>query len=122
MAAAGRAARCFDIPKMTRTKTIQQSESTETLKPKTDDERDGDTMSQFPMIGRIIEEELRAQERSVSWFGRQLNCDRRNIYDIFRRHNIDTLLLMRISRILGVDFFKIYSESYKTFKDRRPRV
>lgn len=62
-------------------------------------------------IGKIIEAELRAQERSVTWFARQLHCDRRNVYDIFDRVSIDTQLLMRISCILGRDFFKIVSDS-----------
>lgn len=42
---------------------------------------------------------------TVTWFARQLNCDRRNIYSIFARQSIDTELLMRISKILGYNFF-----------------
>lgn len=42
---------------------------------------------------------------TVTWFAAQLQCDRTNVYDIFRRQSIDTDLLMRISRILGHDFF-----------------
>lgn len=42
---------------------------------------------------------------TVTWFARQLNCDRRNIYNIFARKSIDTELLMRISRILNHNFF-----------------
>lgn len=57
-------------------------------------------------IGKQIEAELRRQERSVSWMARKLCCDRSNIYDIFKRPSIDTLLLLRISRILGHNFFK----------------
>ena len=33
-------------------------------------------------IGKIIEQELRQQERSVTWLSRKLHCDRRNVYDI----------------------------------------
>lgn len=62
-------------------------------------------------IGRIIETELRRQERTVTWLSRKIHCDRRNIYDIFHRDNIDTNLLMRISYALGVDFFKIFSDA-----------
>jgi len=61
-------------------------------------------------IGKIIEEELRCQGRSVTWLSRQIHCDRRNIYDIFQRDSIDTSLLMRISRVLGVDFFRYFSK------------
>lgn len=60
-------------------------------------------------IGKIIEQELRAQERSVTWLSRKLYCDRRNVYDIFNRQYIDTGLLLRISIALGKDFFTYYS-------------
>lgn len=62
-----------------------------------------------PRIGRLIEQELRRQERTVSWLSRKIHCDRRNIYFIFERDTIDTGLLLRISRVLGVDFFACYS-------------
>lgn len=64
-------------------------------------------------IGRIIEAELRRQERSVAWFSRKLHCDRRNVYDIFSREYIDTGLLYRICTILGKDFFALYSNRLK---------
>ncbi|MBR6251668.1 MAG: XRE family transcriptional regulator [Bacteroidales bacterium] len=56
-------------------------------------------------IGKLIREELKRQERSVAWFARHLNCERTNIYSIFKRDSIDTALLARISRILNHDFF-----------------
>lgn len=60
-------------------------------------------------IGAIIECELRRQERSVLWLSRKIHCDRRNIYDIFKRDSIDTELLLALCRALGVDFFHVYS-------------
>ena len=60
-------------------------------------------------IGAIIEAELRRQERTVLWLSRKIHCDRRNIYDIFKRDSIDTTLLLTLSRVLGVDFFHVYS-------------
>ena len=59
-------------------------------------------------IGSIIKTELEKQERTVSWFARKLNCDRSNIYKIFKRSTIDTELLLRISKILNFNFFKCY--------------
>lgn len=56
-------------------------------------------------IGKKIEEELRRQERTVTWFSRKLYCNRQNIYDIFKRESIDTTLLRRISDVLEHDFF-----------------
>ena len=59
-------------------------------------------------IGKLIENELRRQERSVSWFSRKLFCGRNNVYDIFQRQDIDTRLLARISLILHHNFFTYY--------------
>jgi len=61
-------------------------------------------------IGHLIEEELRQQERSVSWFARKLYCDRTNVYSIFKRRSIDTELLMRISKVLHRNLFQPYLE------------
>ena len=41
---------------------------------------------------------------TVSEFARRLNCHRQNVYDIFKRQNIDLSLLQRISRVLEHDF------------------
>lgn len=63
-------------------------------------------------IGSLIEKELRKQERSVTWFARKLNCNRQNVYDIFKRSNIDAELLLRISLILRFNFFSYYYKEY----------
>ena len=69
-------------------------------------------------IGKLIEEELRRQERSVTWFSRKIHCDRRNVYDIFRRSDIDTNLLYRISQVLNIDFFKAYSDALQLINNK----
>ncbi len=61
-------------------------------------------------IGQVIQEEIRKQERTVSWFAQQLFCDRSNVYKIFKKESIDSALLVRISIILKRDFFQLYSE------------
>ncbi len=66
-------------------------------------------------IGNLIKEELKRQERTISWFARKLYCDRSNVYDIFCRKSIDTDLLLRISRVLNHDFFRYYCLLYKEF-------
>lgn len=63
-------------------------------------------------IGKLIEEELHRQERSVTWFANKLYCDRTNVYKIFKKQSIDTELLLRISHILNKDFFRSYSEAF----------
>lgn len=65
-------------------------------------------MSQI-FIGKIIEEELRNQERSVVWLSRKLNCNRTNVYKIFNRTSIDTELLLKLSNILKRNFFESYT-------------
>ena len=59
-------------------------------------------------IGKLIEEELHRQERSITWFAKRLYCDRSNVYAIFKRQSIDTEQL-RISQVLHVNFFEYYS-------------
>lgn len=61
-------------------------------------------------IGKLIEEELRSQDRSVVWLAGQLSCNRTNIYKIFHRASIDTELLLKISNILKRNFFDNYTE------------
>lgn len=64
-------------------------------------------------IGKIIETELRQQERTVTWLSRKIHCDRRNVYDIFSRTSIDTDLLYKISIALNTDFFACFSTNLK---------
>jgi hypothetical protein len=63
-------------------------------------------------IGKMIQDEFEhlPKTQSVTWFSKQLCCDRRNIYDIFHRDNIDIELLLRISRVLNHDFFQDISQ------------
>lgn len=61
-------------------------------------------------VGNLVKEELRRQERTVAWFARRIATVRPNVYDIFRRENIDVQLLVRISIVLNHDFLKDISE------------
>ena len=64
-------------------------------------------------IGCLIKEELEKQERSITWFARKLSCDRSNVYRLFQKESIDTNLLVRISILLGKDFFSDLSDYVK---------
>ncbi len=64
-------------------------------------------------IGILIKEELEKQERSITWFARKLSCDRSNIYRLFQKESIDMNLLVRISILLGKDFFSDLSDYVK---------
>lgn len=63
-------------------------------------------------IGQKIKAVFDAMPKNctVSWFADELHCDRRNVYRIFQKENIDILLLARISKILKHDFFRDLSE------------
>ncbi|MBQ3636430.1 MAG: XRE family transcriptional regulator [Bacteroidales bacterium] len=65
-------------------------------------------------IGKVIKAEMERQGRSPSWFARVLNYERSNIYNIYERESIDTELLMKVSKALGVDFFDMYSKRLQT--------
>lgn len=56
------------------------------------------------------------QERTPTWLAKKINCERTNIYYIFRQPSINTELLMKISLVLNVDFFKFYSQKFEQNK------
>lgn len=56
-------------------------------------------------IGKMIQQVLKKQGRSITWFANELHCCRTNVYLIFNKQHIDTELLTRISKILGHNFF-----------------
>lgn len=63
-----------------------------------------------PHIGKLIRCELKRQGRTNVWLAQQLSCNPRTISKIFQKKFIDTFLLLRISKALQHDFFKIYSD------------
>lgn len=64
-------------------------------------------------IGKLIKIvfDKHPKDHTVTWLASKLHCNRRNIYDIFSRANIDVYLLARISKILEHDFFKDISDT-----------
>lgn len=67
-------------------------------------------------IGEIIKREMERQERSPSWLAHKINCQRSNIYYIFKQKSINTELLISISKALKHNFFSYYTDS-SIFKD-----
>lgn len=61
-------------------------------------------------IGKEIEAELRRQGRGATWLANQLHCDPTNVYNIFRREGVDTILLQRIGAVLKRNFFALYCQ------------
>ena len=62
-------------------------------------------------IGELIKEELKSQERSITWFARKLCIDRSNVYRLFQKNSVDTDLLTRISLVLNRDFFFFFTQA-----------
>lgn len=72
------------------------------------------------MVERVFRELERENPKcTVTWFAGQLNCDRRNVYDIFKRATIDTQLLIQISLILNHNFYDDIAEAVETERKRR---
>ena len=60
-------------------------------------------------IGQQIRKEVEERGKTSVWLARELGCHRTNVYKIYDKPTIDTGVLLRISRILHVDFFEYYS-------------
>lgn len=60
-------------------------------------------------IGKLIRHELQRQGRTVAWLTRKLNCSRSNVYKIFEKPTLDTAILLQISKLMEVDFFRYYT-------------
>lgn len=70
-------------------------------------------MAEKVNIGQTIREEMDRTGRTVTWLSRQLGTNRMACYRIFNSYSIDTQMLLRISVLLGRDFFTLYSEALK---------
>ena len=67
-------------------------------------------------IGEAIEDIVRKKRISITDFAKQINCVRKNVYDIFNRNNIDIELLARISEVLKHNFFADLADDYDLAK------
>lgn len=71
------------------------------------------------MVERVFREKSAGDPKmSVKAFADWLHCDRRNVYDIFRRSTIDTQLLTSISILLEHNFFDDVSKLIQAEIDR----
>lgn len=68
-------------------------------------------------IGELIENEVRRQQISIPKFAEMICCQRNNVYDIFKRNNMDILQLKQISKVLNRNFFKELAEDLELIND-----
>ncbi len=70
-------------------------------------------------IGELIKQKFEKRGCTVSWFAKELHCDRSNVYDIFKRESIDTKRLYKISEILEHNFFKTLADDFENSKEEQ---
>lgn len=61
-------------------------------------------------IGPKIEERAKELRIGPTELGRMIKTSKQNIYSIYARDSIDTLLLQKLSKALQFDFFSYYSK------------
>ena len=62
-------------------------------------------------IGKLIRAKMKEQGRTNVWLARQLPCSPNYIYKIYNSSTISTDQLVRISNLLGYNFFKEYIQN-----------
>lgn len=68
-------------------------------------------------IGNLIRDELRRSGHTNQWLADQLSVERSTVQRLFNKPSIDTLLLLRISKILNKDLFAYYSQAFLDVAD-----
>ena len=63
-------------------------------------------------IGHLIREQLKADDRSVSWLAREIHCTRNNLYKIFNKPSLDGDLILKISVAMNFNFFQYYTAEF----------
>ena len=63
-------------------------------------------------IGHLIREQLKADDRSVSWLAREIHCTRNHVYKIFNKPSLDSDLILRISNAMNFNFFQYYTAEF----------
>ncbi len=63
-------------------------------------------------IGQLIKQKMEEEGKTVSWLARELSYCRTNVYKIYDKKSIDTDLLLRISALLGYNFFSDYTDEF----------
>ena len=70
-------------------------------------------------IGQLIQEQLRKDQRSVSWLAREIHCTRNNVYKVFNKPSLDSNLILKISKAMKFNFFQYYTAEFiASVKDR----
>jgi hypothetical protein len=60
-------------------------------------------------IGQLIKQKVAEQEIKMDRICNFLNCTEENVRKMFEQENCDTFILLRWSKLLEYDFFRIYT-------------
>ncbi len=70
-------------------------------------------------MGRLIQQQLKADHRSVGWLSREIGYTRNHVYKIFKKPSLDSDLLLLISKAMNFNFFRFYTEEFvRQLKER----
>ncbi|MCT2409460.1 transposase [Chryseobacterium antibioticum] len=61
-------------------------------------------------IGQLIEKRVSEKEIEVTRIGKFLNCTESEITEMYKSKDLSTEILLRWSKLLEYDFFRIYSQ------------
>ena len=61
-------------------------------------------------IGKLIEQKVIEQKILISRICNFLNCEEEDVKEMYQKNSIDTYILLRWSKLLGYDFFRIYTQ------------
>lgn len=64
-------------------------------------------------IGQHIKEVMKRQGVTATQLAKDICCTRPHVHKIFRKENIDLVLLWRISHALNYDFFRDLSDDFR---------
>ncbi|MDR2836487.1 MAG: XRE family transcriptional regulator [Bacteroidales bacterium] len=67
-------------------------------------------------IGNIIKQKLKENGRSITWLAKKIYADPSNFSRNLKENKVDIEQLLKISKLLKVDFFAYYSEILKKNK------
>lgn len=71
-------------------------------------------------IGQKVEARAKELRIGPTELARKIKSSKQNVYNIYKRHSIDTDLLVRLSKVLDCDFFQYYQAAEAVHESRPP--
>jgi transcriptional regulator with XRE-family HTH domain len=71
-------------------------------------------------LGQLIREKAKEKKYSQRVLGLLINRSKQNVANIYKRTSLDSALLLKISEVLGFDFFSVYYQEglLKTMREK----